>query len=132
MSSETANTAGHERVPFGHEVPGGLHISLRGYFIGFALSVVLTAIPFWLVMGNVIPDHIVAALVVMALAGVQIIVHMVFFLHMGPKVEGGWSMMALLFTLIILAIALVGSLWVMYHLNANMMPMTVEDARQLP
>jgi cytochrome o ubiquinol oxidase operon protein cyoD len=51
---------------------------------------------------------------------------------MGPKVEGGWSLMALIFTLIILAIALVGSLWVMYHLNANMMPMTAQEARQLP
>ena len=132
MSSEAANADGHERVPFGHEVPGGLHISLRGYLTGFALSVVLTAVPFWLVMGNVIPDHFVAALVIMALAGIQNVVHMIFFLHMGPKVEDGWSMMALLFTVIILAITLIGSLWVMYHLNANMMPMTVQDARQLP
>ena len=132
MSSEAANADGHERVPFGYEVPGGLHISLRGYLTGFALSVVLTAVPFWLVMGNVIPDHFVAALVIMALAGIQIVVHMIFFLHMGPKVEDGWSMMALLFTVIILAITLIGSLWVMYHLNANMMPMTVQDARQLP
>jgi cytochrome o ubiquinol oxidase subunit IV len=133
MSSEASDASeGHERVAFGHDVPGGLHVTLRGYLTGFALSVVLTAIPFWLVMGNVITDHFVAALVIMAFAGVQIVVHMIFFLHMGPKVEQGWSMMALLFTLIVLVIALVGSLWVMYHLNYNMMPMTVQDARQLP
>jgi len=87
------------------------------------------------------PQQIVAHVVVKsfvdichdgALAGIQIVVHMIFFLHMGPKVEDGWSMMALLFTVIILAITLIGSLWVMYHLNANMMPMTVQDARQLP
>jgi cytochrome o ubiquinol oxidase operon protein cyoD len=41
-------------------------------------------------------------------------------------------MMALLFTLIVLAIGLSGSIWVMYHLNANMMPMTVQDSQQLP
>jgi cytochrome o ubiquinol oxidase operon protein cyoD len=133
MSSEAVNASGrHERVPFGHDTPGGLHVTLRGYLTGFGLAAILTAIPFWLVMGNVIPDHFVAALGVMAFAAVQIIVHMVFFLHMGPKVEGGWSLMALIFTLIILAIALVGSLWVMYHLNANMMPMTAQEARQLP
>ncbi len=114
------------------EEGGGIHISLRGYLTGFVLSVILTAIPFWLVMSNVISDHIITALVIMAFAGVQIIVHMIFFLHMGPKVEGGWSMMALMFTLIVLVIALSGSLWVMYHLNANMMPMSAQDAQQLP
>lgn len=133
MSSEAVNASGrHERVPFGHDTPGTLHVTLKGYLTGFILAAILTAIPFWLVMGNVIPDHFVAALVVMAFAAVQIVVHMVFFLHMGPKVEGGWSLMALIFTLIILAIALVGSLWVMYHLNLNMMPMTAQEARLAP
>jgi cytochrome o ubiquinol oxidase subunit IV len=115
-----------------HEEAGGAHVTLRGYLTGFGLSVILTAIPFWLVMSGVIPDHLITALVIMAFAAAQIVVHMIFFLHMGPRVEGGWSMMALLFTLIVLAIALSGSIWVMYHLNANMMPMTVQGAQQLP
>jgi cytochrome o ubiquinol oxidase operon protein cyoD len=116
----------------GHGDDDGVHVTLRGYLTGFGLSVVLTAIPFWLVMSGVIQDHLITALVIMVFAAAQIVVHMVFFLHMGPKVEGGWSMMALLFTLIILAIGLSGSIWVMYHLNANMMPMTVQDSQQLP
>ncbi|MNE33415.1 Cytochrome bo(3) ubiquinol oxidase subunit 4 [compost metagenome] len=53
---------------------------------------------------------------------VQIVVHMVFFLHMNHRSEGGWNMLALIFTLVILVIAVAGSVWVMYHLNANMMP----------
>jgi cytochrome o ubiquinol oxidase operon protein cyoD len=59
----------------------------------------------------------------MAFAAVQMLVHIVFFLHMNRRAEGGWSIMALLFTVVIIGIALSGSLWVMYHMNTNMMPM---------
>jgi cytochrome o ubiquinol oxidase operon protein cyoD len=47
---------------------------------------------------------------------------MVCFLHMDAKSESGWTLMALVFTVIIVGITLAGSLWVMYHLNVNMMP----------
>jgi cytochrome o ubiquinol oxidase operon protein cyoD len=53
---------------------------------------------------------------------VQIVVHMVYFLHMNAKVEGGWNMLALIFTIVLVVITLSGSLWVMYHMNTNMMP----------
>ncbi|CAN7368568.1 cytochrome o ubiquinol oxidase subunit IV [Bosea sp. LjRoot9] len=98
------------------------HGSFRGYLTGFLLSVVLTAIPFWLVMNNVLDNKQATALVIMAFAVVQIVVHMVFFLHMNGRSEGGWTMLALIFTIILVVIALTGSLWVMYHLNTNMMP----------
>jgi cytochrome o ubiquinol oxidase operon protein cyoD len=64
----------------------------------------------------------VTAVIVVAFAVVQIVVHMIYFLHMDPRSEGGWSLLALIFTLILVAIALTGSLWVMYHLDTNMMP----------
>jgi cytochrome o ubiquinol oxidase operon protein cyoD len=47
---------------------------------------------------------------------------MVYFLHMNARSESGWSMMALIFTIVLVAIALTGSLWIMFHLSANMMP----------
>ena len=99
---------------------------------GFALSVVLTAIPFWLVMAGVFASPLVTAVLVMAIGAIQIVVHMVFFLHMNPRSEGGWTMMALIFTIIIVAIALSGSLWVMHHLNTNMMPMSPEMMKNMP
>ena len=99
------------------------HFSLAHYAIGFALSVVLTAIPFWLVMSGVLGDKVITALVIAAFAVAQIGVHMVFFLHMNTKSQGGWNFLALVFTLIVVGIVLSGSLWVMYHLNHNMMPM---------
>ncbi len=95
--------------------------TLRGYLTGFVLAAVLTAIPFWLVMDGVFDNRTVTALAIMAFAVVQIVVHMIFFLHMNARSEGGWTIMALGFTVIIVVITLAGSLWVMYHLNTNMM-----------
>ncbi|ALC11782.1 cytochrome o ubiquinol oxidase subunit IV [Sphingopyxis sp. 113P3] len=106
------------------------HASMRDYLIGFALSVLLTAIPFWLVMTMPLSPGTTAA-IIMAFAVVQIVVHMIFFLHMTPRAEGGWSLTSLVFTIIVLGIALAGSLWVMHHLNTNMMPMP-HDMNQLP
>lgn len=98
------------------------HGTLREYVIGFLLSVVLTAVPFWLVMGDVSWSKQTIAFTIMAFAAVQMVVHMVFFLHMTPKSEDGWTLTSLVFTLILVVITLAGSLWVMYHLDNNMMP----------
>lgn len=126
MSGSTV-AHGHEDA---HGQDGG-HGSLNGYLIGFALSVLLTAIPFWLVMSHAL-DGRAAALIVMGLAAVQVVVHMVFFLHMNTRAEGGWSALALIFTLVLVVITLSGSMWVMFHMNANMMPMSVQDMRNMP
>lgn len=106
-----------------HHGDGQAHSTFSGYMLGFVLSVVLTAIPFWLVMSGTLPSKQITALVIMAFAVVQIVVHMVYFLHMSPRSENGWTMMALIFTIVMVVIALSGSLWVMNHLNSNMMPM---------
>lgn len=101
---------------------GAPHGSRRGYVIGFLLSAVLTAIPFALVMTGALSDARLTAGIITAFAAVQIVVHMIYFLHMNAKSESGWTMMALIFTVIIVVIAIAGSMWVMYHMNANMMP----------
>ena len=96
--------------------------SLRSYVLGFALSAILTAISFRLVMGGIPVSNQVTGLFVMVLAAIQIVVHMVCFLHMNFRSDDGWTMMAFIFTAILVAITLIGSIWVMYHLNVNMMP----------
>jgi cytochrome o ubiquinol oxidase operon protein cyoD len=106
----------------GHEAEAG-HGSMRDYVIGFVASVVLTAIPFWLVMTDALGDKALTGIIVVAFAAVQIVVHMIYFLHMNAKAEGGWNMLALIFTVVLVVIVLSGSLWVMHHLNTNMMPM---------
>jgi len=109
-----------------------MHITVGGYVTGFVLSVILTAIPFWLVMGKVFPSSTTTTFVILAFAMVQIYVHMVFFLHMTSKAEGGWTWMSLIFMVVLVVITLSGSLWIMYHLKTNMMPMTAEQMRKMP
>jgi cytochrome o ubiquinol oxidase operon protein cyoD len=106
-----------------HSHEGQGHGSRRAYLAGFALSAVLTAIPFWLAMTGVLADRGTTAIVIIALAFVQIVVHTICFLHVNTRAEGGWTLMALMFTVVIVAIVISGSLWIMYHLNSNMMPM---------
>jgi cytochrome o ubiquinol oxidase operon protein cyoD len=111
----------------------GYHATVKGYVVGFALSVLLTAIPFWLVMGKVLPSPRMTGFVILAFAAVQMVVHMVYFLHLNAKVEGGWSLLALTFTVALVVIMLAGSIWVMYHMNANMMPVPDPQAmRNMP
>ncbi len=112
--------------------PNVPHATFRGYMIGFLLSVVLTAIPFWLVMGKVLHNPQATIWIVLAFAVVQILVHMGYFLHLNTSSEGGWNMLALIFTIVLVVITLSGSLWVMYHMNANMMPMSAQDMRNMP
>jgi cytochrome o ubiquinol oxidase operon protein cyoD len=131
MSSET--NAQHQPDYDAHAAHGdeeGVHGSFRSYMTGFGLSVVLTAIPFWLVMSGALGNNQLTGFVIMAFAVAQIVVHMIFFLHMNGTSEGGWTMLALVFTVIVVVITLAGSLWVMYHLNTNMMP--VHDMKQMP
>lgn len=133
MSDNHSDTAHHD-AHGDHHHDGASHGSFKSYMTGFILSVILTAIPFWLVMGHVFAQSSTTALVIFAFAAVQIVVHMVYFLHMNTSSEGGWSLLALIFTGVLVVIALSGSIWVMYHLNANMMPMTTpaHTMQQLP
>ncbi len=126
-TAEHGHTDGH-----GSHEGHASHGSLKGYLTGFGLSILLTAIPFWLVMGKVFERPGATAAVLLGFAAVQIVVHMVYFLHMNAKSEGGWTLLALIFTLILVVIALSGSLWVMYHLNENMMPASMPDMRNMP
>jgi len=98
------------------------HGSRRSYLIGFALSSVLTAIPFWLVMSDVLGDPGATSIAVIVFAVLQIVVHTICFLHVNTQAEGGWTLVAYVFTGVILLITILGSLWIMYHLNTNMMP----------
>ena len=122
MSAQHATHAHDAHGHDDHHHDAGPHITFSGYMTGFVLSIILTAIPFWLVMAKVIADRNTAVLVLGGFAVIQILVHMVFFLHMNGKIEGGWTLLSTIFTVVFVAIAIAGTLWVMFHMNANMMP----------
>lgn len=105
-------------------VPGVAHGhgSRRGYLIGFGLSAILTFLPFWLVMTGTLGTAQATGIAIVGLAFVQIVVHTIFFLHVNTRAEGGWTLLALIFTAVMITIVISGSLWIMYHLNSNLMP----------
>jgi cytochrome o ubiquinol oxidase subunit IV len=123
MSHPTQSHSAHGADHHDHGM-GEDHGTLRSYLTGFVLAVILTIIPFWLVMGHVIADHRITILIILGLAAVQIVVHMIYFLHLNTHSESGWNMMALIFTAVLVVIVLGASIWVMYNENANMMPMS--------
>ena len=90
--------------------------------IGFLLSVILTLIPFGLVMTDAFEDTATTALIVMSLGVVQIIVHMVYFLQLNRRAEGSWVLPALIVTVLLVAILLVGTLWGMALPDGNAVP----------
>lgn len=122
--TDPRNVHGHNERhdDHGHHVEEAPHGSLREYLIGFFLSVVLTAVPFWLVMGDVLPGKVATVAIILVFAVVQMLVHMVYFLHLNTRSEGGWNMLAIIFTLVLVVITIAGSLWVMYNMNEKMMP----------
>jgi cytochrome o ubiquinol oxidase operon protein cyoD len=114
-----------------HEEAG--HFTLRTYLAGFLVAAVLTAIPFWIVMTGAIASVAAAGAVIIGLAIAQIIVHTLAFLHVNARAQGGWTLVAYVFTAVLVVITISGSLWIMYHLNTNMMPgMMGEPMSQAP
>lgn len=113
--------AQHQEHKDGHHEDIGYHATTRDYVVGFILSVILTAIPFWLVMAKVLPPAATGP-IILGFAALQMIVHMIYFLHLNSRAEGGWTMLATVFTIAVVVIMLAGSIWVMYHMNKNMMP----------
>jgi len=101
-------------------VTGAGRGSFKSYGTGFMLSIVLTVIPFALVMSGAVSRG-VALLGIGATAIVQILIHLHYFLHLDGSSDERWNIMALLFTTLILTIFIGGTLWVMYTLNDRMM-----------
>ncbi len=94
--------------------------SLKSYLTGFVLSLILTAIPFALVMSGTLSSS--AALAGIFSAGlVQILVHLHFFLHLDTSSAARWNVVALIFTLLIMVLFVGGTIWIMNSLYHRMM-----------
>src|SRR5690349_20237227 len=92
--------------------------NMLGYSVGFALAVVLTIAAYFAVVGGWFTGAMLIGFI-MALAVVQLLVQLVFFLHLGRN-SGKWNIAAVLFTLMILVIIVAGSLRIMHNMNYNM------------
>ena len=123
---DAGSRVGEDRIPGepSHELPS-LGAELRQYVLGLVLSVVLTAAAFLSVGTHLIyGPGIVMAIVVFGLA--QVGIHLVFFLHLTTAPDNANNALALAFGFLIVCLIVFGSIWIMFHMNHNMMP-----ARQL-
>ena len=72
------------------------HGSKKSYLVGFALSAILTFIPFWLVMERPIGNPTLVMVLLLLFAVAQILVHTICFLHVNTSGEVGWTLLACL------------------------------------
>ena len=93
--------------------------SLKSYAAGFLLSVVLTVIAFALVMSGALP-HLAVLGGIIGAAIVQILVHLHYFLHLNTSSALRWNLLALIFAVLIIALFVGGTLWIMHHLQYRM------------
>ncbi len=113
----------HGDVAPGDELrPADVPQAIRGYLLGLALATLLTCVSFYVAQSTLVwQPSIPIALSVLALA--QMGVHLVFFLHITSGPDNVNNVMALAFGLLIVMLLVFGSLWIMTHLDHNVMPM---------
>lgn len=97
------------------------HGSLKAYIIGFIASLLLTTISFLLVIAKAVSGPTLAYTIV-ALALVQALFQLIFFLHVGQEAKPRWETLTFCFMFMILLIIAIGTLWIMHDLNERMMP----------
>jgi cytochrome o ubiquinol oxidase operon protein cyoD len=91
------------------------------YTAGLAFALLLTGASFVVSQTDLLwAPGVPAGLAVLAIA--QMGVHLVFFLHIGTGADNTNNILALAFGVLVVALIVSGSLWIMAHLNANMMP----------
>jgi cytochrome o ubiquinol oxidase operon protein cyoD len=115
-------TAANDTVRVTPGTPDGQgHGSLRGYLVGYVAATLLTVGAF-LAAGTaaLAPASATAAITVLAVA--QMLVHLIFFLHISTSANQRTNILAFVLTATVVAMIVVGSLWIMSHLHSNMMP----------
>ena len=120
MTTSSAGALEAARVTPGTE-NGQQHGSLKGYLIGYAAAAVLTISAFAAAQSNALtPASVVAAITVLAVG--QMLVHLIFFLHISTTPNQRTNILAFAVTMLIVLLIVGGSLWIMSHLQSNMMP----------
>ena len=96
------------------------HGSVKSYAIGFILSVILTLIPFGLVMYPSLPKD-VTLWIVLAFAVIQVLVHLVYFLHLDRSEAQRNNVVAFIFAALVIVLLVGLSLWIMFSIHTVMM-----------
>ncbi len=102
------------------------HGTVASYVIGFLLSLIFTLVPYYLVVQKILEGNVLVTTII-GFAVLQLIVQVVFFLHLGREKKPHWNLIFLLATVGIILMVVVGSLWIMHHLHYNMSATDVRD-----
>jgi cytochrome o ubiquinol oxidase operon protein cyoD len=98
------------------------HGSRLGYVVGYLAAALLTVAAFGAAQSSVLtPASVTAAIAVLAIG--QMLVHLIFFLHISTTPNQRMNILALMVSLLVILLIVAGSLWIMSHLRSNMMPM---------
>lgn len=97
------------------------------YVVGFVLSIITTLLAYFFVVNKLFSAETLVY-VVLAIAVVQLVVQLVFFLHLGRG--NRWKLITFLFAVLVVLIVVVGSLWIMHNLDYNMIQMTPDQMIQ--
>lgn len=120
-NSQTAEAPPTDRAPGEQSGAEGISGGIRGYLIGLLVAAVLTMGSFFIASGHAGIYEAGIPVALMALAVGQMGVHLVFFLHVTTGPDNSNNILALAFGVLIIGLVLVGSLWIMAHLNHNLM-----------
>ncbi len=94
------------------------HGSVRSYTIGFVLSLVLTLTAYLLVVNDVFSSWTLVG-VLATLAITQLVVQLIYFLHLGRESRPRWNLTVMSFAVMVVVILVFGSLWIMKNLQYN-------------
>ena len=96
------------------------HGSLSSYAVGFMLSLIFTFAPYFMVTQHIGQGWVLGlALAIFAIS--QVLVQLVFFLHLGREKRPRWHSLAFGFMTVVVVIVVFGSLWIMNNLNYHTM-----------
>ncbi len=97
------------------------HKKLSIYLFGVTSCVLLTVLAFWIVMSNFFSKTETFIFIYTA-AVIQFLIQLICFLRLNTETaRARVNVMSIVFTLVILITIILGSLWIMWNLNYNMM-----------
>ncbi|MDB5176835.1 MAG: cyoD [Candidatus Saccharibacteria bacterium] len=100
-------------------------MTVAKYTVGFVMSLLLTIVAYNLVVFRSADPWLLAILAILAIA--QMVVQLVFFLHLGDEVRPRYKLASFIFMASILSIVVIGSIWIMNNLDRNMIQMTPNE-----
>jgi cytochrome o ubiquinol oxidase operon protein cyoD len=104
-----------------HDVNNSEHGSLKSYVVGYVLSLIFTIIPYYLVVNKVITGTSLW-ITILGFAFIQMIIQIVFFLHLGRGPKPRWNLYFFVGTVVLVAVVVGGSVFIMNNLHYNMSP----------